>query len=283
MNDATSILNAPAGTPPAADPAAAAPAAEWFSGIQDENVRTWAAGKGWKDPIAAVESNYNLEKLIGFEKAGRTIVLPKEDATPEERAQFFQKIGAPADVSGYKTPESMATDPMVAAFREQALKTNMLPQQFEETLSWYQQQQAATQKAEFEARAAAGEKAIGDLRGEWGAAYDQNIELAKRAANQFLPAKSADERKAMMGVIEAAVGTEAMLRFFSKIGEGLGEDRMHTDGDPGTGDVMTPAVAKAKIEALKNDKEWAAAYVKGDAGKREEMSRLHKFAYPEAA
>lgn len=297
MTTATDVLNGGSATPPSGDPAPATPPAggtspatpptggegAWYAAHPDENIRNWAANKGWNDPMAALDSSYNLEKLIGFEKAGRTLVMPKEDATPEERTAFFRKLGVPEKVDGYKVPEAMAADPFIKQFQEQALKTNMLPQQFEDTLNWYQNTQKAAIEAQQQAFVAAGEQAIATLKGDWGQAYDQNIELARRAANQFLPAGTPEERKAQMHVIEQAVGTEAMLRFFARIGEGLGEHKTHSDGSPGGFDVMTPAQAKAKIEALKSDKEWAAAYVKGDAGKREEMARLHKFAYPEAA
>ena len=40
-------------------------------------------GEGWKDNAAVVESYANLEKLLGADRAGRTVVLPGDKATPK--------------------------------------------------------------------------------------------------------------------------------------------------------------------------------------------------------
>jgi BRCT domain type II-containing protein len=50
----------------------------------------------------------------------------------------------------------------------------------------------------------------------------------------------------------------------------------------GTLERFTRDEAKARIEALKQDKVWGAAYLAGDAAKRQEMERLMKFAYPDS-
>ena len=270
-----------AGTAPAT-PATPATEQPWYAGHADENIRNWAANKGWKDPLAALESGYNLEKLIGFEKAGRTIVMPKDDATPEERRAFLTRIGVPEKVDGYKVPEAFAADPLVAKFRELAHAEGMMPGQFEKAIAFVTGESQAMQKAAQEKAAVQGEQDMASLKTEWGAAYDQHIELGKRAAAQFIPAKDASERAEILGKIESAIGTGQMLRLFAKIGEGLGEHRMVSTDDPGGYGVMTPGQARARIEALKQDKVWGAAYLAGDAAKRQEMERLMKFAYPEA-
>lgn len=257
--------------------------APWYASHPNESVRHWAENKGWADPHAALESGYNLEKLVGFEKAGRTLVLPKDDATPEERAAFFQKMGAPDKPDGYKLPEAMASDPLAIKFREVAHQNGLLPKQFEETLSWYSSEIQALREQRQQSLHVQGERDMGDLKVEWGKAFDQNIELARRAARNFLPAKDADERGKMLVAIEEAVGTGAMLRFFAKVGEGLGEHPLHSSGDSPGFNAMTPGQAKARIEALKSDQEWAKAYINGDAGKKAEMARLIQFAFPEGA
>jgi hypothetical protein len=279
---AASVLSGDAATPAAdiATPAGGSEQPAWYASHPNEAIRSWAENKGWADPNAALESSYNLEKLIGFDKAGRTLVVPKEDATPEERSAFFRKLGAPDKPDGYKLPEAMASDPLAAKFREVAHKNGMLPKQFEETLGWYFSEVKTMQEQRQRERTVQGEQDLAALTGEWGKAFDQNIELARRAARSFLPAKNADERSQMLTAIEDAVGTGAMMRFFAKVGEGLGEHPMHSSGDSGSFDALTPGQAKARIEALKSDKEWAAAYLNGDASKRSEMERLIRFAFP---
>lgn len=233
--------------------------------------------------MAALNAAYNMEKLIGFEKAGRTVALPKDDATPEERAAFFQKLGAPEKADGYKLPEALANDPMAQKYRDIAHKAGMLPQQFEQSLAFVTAEAQALQQQQDQQRSVQSEQDMTAIRGEWGAAYDQNMELAKRAAAQFIPAKDTAERQAVLAKIEDALGTAQFLKFFAKIGEGLGEHKVHSNGDPGHMGAMTPAAARARIEALKSDKEWSAAYLKGDAGKKTEMAQLIQWAYPAGA
>lgn len=253
----------------------------WYASHPDENVRNWATNKAWPDPMAALESGYNLEKLIGFEKAGRTVALPKDDATTEEKAAFFQKLGAPEKPDGYKLPETLAQDPLAQQFRDVAHKNGMLPKQFDETLSWYTAEVTKMQTEQEQQRAVQGEQDMATLKTEWGQAFDHHIELGKRAAANFIPAKNPAERVEILSKIEAAIGTGAMMRMFSRIGEGLGEHKVHDNGESGNFGAMTPGAAKAKIEALKQDKEWSNAYLKGDAAKKSEMARLIAFAFPE--
>lgn len=65
------------------------------------------------------------------------------------------------------------------------------------------------------------------------------------------------------------------------IGSRLGEDKLVTGtADTGFG-VMTPAQAQGKIAQLRGDADFVRRYTSGDVKAREEMERLHRFAYPE--
>ncbi|HQQ71498.1 MAG TPA: hypothetical protein PLL92_14465, partial [Alicycliphilus sp.] len=69
--------------------------APWFSSFQDAGVKSWAESKGFKDPETAVASAWNLEKLIGADRNGRTVVLPKYDKDVEGIKAFRAKLGVP--------------------------------------------------------------------------------------------------------------------------------------------------------------------------------------------
>ena len=103
------------GAPAGGAPTGGAVNGEWYSAIADEGTRTWVQAKGWKDPSALAESAYNLEKLIGHEKAGRTVVIPGADAKPEEIAAYRAKIGIPANATDYKLPVPEGTSPEFAS------------------------------------------------------------------------------------------------------------------------------------------------------------------------
>lgn len=271
----------PAGTPPAGTPAPAANG-DWYSGIANEEVRTWTQAKGWKDPAALAESAWNLEKLIGHERAGRTVVLPADDAPPAEVAAFRAKMGVPEKADDYMSvikvpeghPDTFAKEAS-AWFHEAGIP----PKQAALLTEKWNAYQAAAVTQQTQQSATQADQEFGQVVASWGKEADANLELGKRAATQFIPAKDTAERQAILGKLESAIGTKAMLEMFASIGKNLGEHRMATSGDPG-GLGMAPAEAQAKINALKADKAWTTAYLQGDATKKAEMERLIKVAYP---
>lgn len=265
-------------------PAGGAANGEWYSAIADESTRTWVAAKGWKDPSALAESAFNLEKLIGHEKAGRTVVIPGADAKPEEIAAYRAKIGVPANAADYKLP---IPDGGSQEFAGEAAKwfheTGIPPAQAQQlTEKWNAFQAQATQQA-TQAAVIKADQDFTRVVGQWGAEADANLEAGKRAAAQFIPAKDSQERVSMMNKIEMAVGTETMLKMFAAIGKGLGEHKMAgADGGSGTFGV-TQQQAQQRIAELKSDKAWTAAYIAGGAAQKAEFQRLHEIGYPEGS
>jgi len=263
-------------TPPAGGDA-------WFSGIQNPEVRTWAEAKGFKDPMAVAESAYNLEKLMGFDRAGRTIVMPGENATADELKAFHAKIGVPETPEGYglKVPDGQPDDFMkqAAQWMHQAGVPASAAQKLAEQWNGYvgAQQQAAEQQF---AQMSASE--FQSWQAEQGAALNQNLELARRATAQFLPEKLAVggqeiSRQEALDRIERAIGTGNMMRLFSQIGSGLSEHKMLQGSGGG---VMTPAQASQRIAELKSNREWTQAYLSGDQSKAKELSDLIALANP---
>lgn len=261
----------PAGTPPAGD--------AWYSGIQSPEVRTWAEAKGFKDPLAVAESAYNLEKLIGFDKAGKTVVLPDENSSPETRQAFLQKLGVPEKADGYKLPVPEGQSDAFAKeaanwFHEQGIPAKAaegLTQKFNE----YATAQQAAQQQAFVAKS---EQEFTGLKTEWGQAFDQNLELGKRAAQQFIPG-TPEERAATLQALEQSLGTGKLLKLMANIGQGLGEAKL-MGGEAGSG-VMTPAQANQRIAELKSNKDWSSAYLSGDKSKAKELQDLIAMANPQ--
>ncbi len=287
---------APAGTPPAGDPGippsgtpTAAPAGTppasndtWYSGFENADVKNWTQAKGFKDPAALAESAWNLEKLLGHEKAGRTVVIPGDDAPAEEVAAFRAKMGIPEKADDYmsviKVPEGQP-DTFAKEAANWFHEAGIQPKQAAILAEKWNTYQATIGQQQTQQSAADSDRQFGEVVASWGKDADANLELGKRAATQFLPAKDAAERQAILGKLEGAIGTKAMLEMFANIGRGLGEHKVHSNGDPG-GLGMSPAEAQAKINSLKSDQAWTSAYLKGDATKKAEMERLIKIAFP---
>ena len=95
---------------PAAPPVAAP---NWLDGA-DEVTVGYVQNKGWEKPTQVLESYRNLEKLMGADRAGNTVILPKPDATPEEFGKFYDRLGRPSDAAGYKLQVPQGGDPEFA-------------------------------------------------------------------------------------------------------------------------------------------------------------------------
>lgn len=252
----------------------------WYSGIENQEVRVWAEAKGFKDPLAVAESAYNLEKLMGFDKAGKTIVVPDENATPEQLSAFRAKMGVPDKADGYKIEVPEGAPPEFAKEAANWFHEAGIPAKAAEALTAKWNEYTAAQAKAFD------EKFVTDSSAEYtawekdqGAALKQNLELFKRAASQFIPAATPQERAEMVSNIERAIGTGNFMKMMSSIGQGLAEHKSVGPGDGGG--VLTPAQASQRIAELKSNKDWAAAYLSGDKAKSEEMQKLIALANPQ--
>lgn len=250
---------------------------EWFAGIKDENVRGWVQSKGFKDPEAAAQSAWHLEKLLGADKAGRSIVLPKDEKDEAGLRAVLGKLGMPEKPDGYgikaEGDDAELINRATAAFHKMGLTKS----QAAGLMEFIGAENKAIEEAEAKADevfAAQSEKEMGELKAKWGADADRNIELARRAARQFLPKEQAGE---MMDKIERAIGTGAMMHLFQAIGAGLGE-HMVDAGSGGTGSFggMTVEAARVRKAEIMKDQDYIKAWAGGDAAKRREVEQLDK-------
>ena len=279
MSDATGsalLAGNPAPAPAAAGdggtpaPAPApAPAGTWYDAIEDGDLKGYVQNKGWKDPVELANGYRNLEKLLGGEK----VPLPKGAEDKEGWSRVYDALGRPksADEYGLQLPEGGNADFLKAAagkFHELGLSK----QQAAELANWYNEQAAGQMGASQQAQAAKVEQDMQALKSEWGQAWDENVELGRRAARQF----GLDTEK--LGAMENALGTGELLKFMARIGRGLTE---HTfEGGRSTNSFgMTPDAAKQRIAALREDRDWSSKYLSGNADARAELQRLMEVAY----
>lgn len=286
-------------TPPAGGTPPAPPTGEWYDSFQDPNVKEWvkAYGPAYKTPEAMALKAYNLEKFVGAEKAGRGIIVPKSDASPEEWKAFYAKVGSvPAEATGYVIPKDFESDPLMGKFREFAHKEGIPPKFFDAMMSFYSKDIAGAAVAQQQARdselSAASEKDIRDLQVEWqgkdnnGAPiYDKNVELGRRAAKEFVPHTNEKELSDFLLGMEVVMGTKNMLKFWANVGGSIGEHGSHGGGEGGDGGdpnrPSTPEGARLRIAELKRDQEWAKKFTSGDVDARRVWDQLHKIAHPE--
>jgi len=277
------LLNAPApgAMPPAAPPAAGAPATPpaapipWLPEV-DETTAGYVQNKGWDSPAKMLDSYRNLEKLMGADKAGNTVVMPKPDATPEEMGKFYEKLGRPTAPDGYKlVPEGAQPTEFTKAAAAKMHELGLPQKQGEALAAWFNEQTTQTlegQKAQTEQAYQADDVA---LKAEWGAAFTQKLAQAQAFV------RGAGIQNEVIDKLQQSMGHKATMQFFADLGAKMGEaDFVAGNHNEKFGNAMTPGQAKAKIDELRRDRDFVARYAKGDATAMAEMTRLHSFAHP---
>lgn len=257
-----------AGAAPGGD--AAPPQSSWVDAIRDEELRGYVQNKGWKDPVELATGYKNLEKLLGGEK----VPLPKGADDADGWSRVYDSLGRPKTADDYKLQAAEGADPAFASaaagkFHELGLNLN----QAQALAGWYSEQAKAAQTAQMEQAARASENDLRALRQDWGQAWDENVELGRRALKEFGVDQAAAQK------LEQAMGTRWLLEHFSKLGRGLTEHKFE-GGRSTQGFGMTPEAARARIAALRDDPAWANSYMTGNADARAEMTRLMQLAYP---
>lgn len=265
------ITSAPA---PGSTPIAASDST-WYAGFDQETVG-WMENRGltkldMKDALAnSINGFRNAEKYIGV-PSDKLLRLPDWDkADKVELDQFYNKLGRPTDPKGYKVdvPEGMPTDLADwsrTTFHELGLSEkqgNALAEKWNTLQESQRQQMTEGFKQKFQAEEVA-------LKREWGAAFDQEVGLAKNAAKKL----GLDDQ--MIQSMEQQLGFGGLMKRMNEIGRKLGEDG-YVSGNSNNG-VMTPAQARSKIAQLQGDKDFVQKYLAGNVQAREEMNRLHEF------
>jgi hypothetical protein len=261
-----------AAPPPAAgDAPAAAPAGSWVDAIADADLKGYAQNKGWKDPVEVLNGYRNLEKLVGQDK----IPMPKGDADKDGWARVWDALGRPKSADDYRLAVPEGADP---AFAKQAAgkfhELGLSASQASALADWWNQTQGSQQQQLATQRAQDAERGLTELRQAWGNDWDQNVELGRRAAREF------GFNPDLLGKIEGAIGTKALLEQMAKIGRGLTEDRF-TAGRGANSFGMTPEAARTRIADLRKDPTWSSKYLSGNVDAKAELARLMALAYPD--
>ena len=281
-----------AGGTPAAAPVTPSPVAASADGNSAVNDAWYASlppatqsaitAKGWnalakEDAFTTVLDSYmNLEKLFGADKAGRTVTLPKDDAPPEEKMEFFKKIGVPEKADDYGFSALKDVPPEVQQTLGEAqgwMHKAGVPKMVAENLI---KEVVAAEVAKAEAWVNESQKELNALSVELGAEFENRMEVGRRAA------RAAGLDQGAINSIEKAIGTKAMLKMFMAFGETMSEAAPPAPGNAGAQFTETAESARTQIQGLFADKDFMANYLSPNPKIREQaiakMERLQKIA-----
>lgn len=260
-------------TTPVATPAVT-PAA-WTSNLTPE-FQNYVTEKGFKDPASVLDAYQNLERLRGVPEE-RLVKLPDRHDDKDGWNSAYTKLGRPEKPEGYPVnPEDAKSDKAQVATVQKMFHEAGLSIRQAEILSNQMRDYSTAQKTDTDTKALAKrESEDSALRTKWGAATEQNTQVARQAAKTFgLTTEKID-------AIEKALGFSGTMELFHNIGLKVGEPDFVTGNNPGNR-IMTPDQASVKIKQLMSDPHFSKRYVEGEASANDEMTRLHQWANPSA-
>jgi len=213
------------GTPPAPAPVPQNPT--WSDSVKDADTRTWLGTKNFPDAETAFKSHRNLESLMGADKAGRTVMMPKDDGDAEGWKQLNAKLGVPETADGYKLPVPEGEDPEFSKtaskwFHEAGVRPAAANKIAERWNAWAKEQVTAID-AEVDARV---DREMKSLDAEWGDKAQENNQLALRGLNAFLKDAGIPDDDAAANTIKTLkreLGADKLIKFFKKIGDAMAE------------------------------------------------------------
>jgi hypothetical protein len=232
---------------------------DWFAKLTgDADMKAWAESKGWKDPASAdpfavAQSYYNLEKLFGADKAGRTIQLPKDANDKAALDAIYDKLGRPKDATGYEIALPEGADPAFAnTAKDWFHKAGLTKDQAKAVTDNYRAMELdLAQKTEVQHA-----QQVEALQQEWGGQFDRRVETGRAAT------KAAGLTEQHVKAIELALGPASAAKMFEFFGRNYVEA-----GPPGNDqrggssfNNVTPAGAKQKMDQLRADPNFTARY-----------------------
>jgi hypothetical protein len=254
LSSAPAATPAPSGTPAAgAPPPPPAPIVNdkgefregWFESFGSEELKSAPSLKNIKTLEGMTKSYLSAQRMIGADK----VVIPGEHSTPEERQEFFNRLGRPETPEGYefpalppeRIPKGMQVNPeFEKAFANKAFELGMTKEQANKLRDWHNDVVASSFKdADVEIEKEHG-SAVESLKKEWGSAYQANVDLANKVVQAF------DKE---LKLVDLGLGNNVeLVKVFAKIGKSMSEDKLIV----GEAD-KTPGNAQTEINSIMGD------------------------------
>ncbi len=254
----------------------------WYGKIEgDDELATYAKNKNFENGAAAFKSMRDLEQLVGSENR---IALPKEGENIAEW-KGWSKLGAPdpkdekameaytgvVKAEDYQLPEGMEWDADgMNAYFAKAMEARIPPAMLKPLADVMVEERINQFKAGAETDREDRE-GLDALKNNWGAASEQNLEYAKRAAAALF----GEESSKIIGLLSLETGSADVVKAMAVAGKKMAEGALRLDTSGG--EILTPEAAQREL-AIINER-----IGKGDtltATEMEKRDKLYTLAYP---
>jgi hypothetical protein len=242
-----------------------------FLNMIPEELRDHPSISPIKDVENLARSYVNAQRLIGTDK----IPMPA-NPTEEDLDRIYERLGRPSTPEDYGiSPDgSVVTEEVAKEYSDIAHKLRLTPDQAQGILEYYRGTVEQSGAATLEMAEVAREETVSSLKQEWGRAFEQKVDAAARVAQEFGNAEMFDitlQDGSKLG------DNPEFIKAFAKIAEFrqsvTSED---TVADMSQSNVMTPADAKAEIDAIMNDKGHPYWDRKNLVGRQQAVERVQE-------
>ena len=220
----------------------------WLDTLPDD-IKKDPSLASFKDPSSLAKSWVNAQKMIGADK----VVIPGDNASDEEKAAFYAKIGRPesADKYAFKLPDGQKMDPTFEkGLREVAHKNGLTSAQLQGLVDWHSgaakaaieaQQVAQTNQLRDELKSYA-EKLGGDEK------YKARVEEARVAVRSL----ASPELKEFL--VKTGMGSRPeMIELFASLHKMMSDGKVRDGTGVAFQDQMDPVAIQREIDAVEKN------------------------------
>ena len=250
---------------------------DWRSGLSEE-IRNDPSLTSIQDINGLAKSFIHGQKMIGADK----VVVPKDDSTPEEWGDFYNRLGRPEkyEIAKPEIAEGLNYD---AAMEERLLGimhgAGLSQRQAQSVFNGYMEYINGLHEENVKESELSKTEWNDTLKKDFGKAFEERLDLAQRAVNEF----GGDDLKAVLD--ETGLGNHpGVIKAFANVGQKMMEAGVDTTGR-GQSFQLTPESAQQEIARLQRDPNFMNQYsnkdTDGHAAAVEKFEQLFKFAYPD--
>ena len=191
----------------------------WFPDEYKEIV----SQKGW-DAGKFLKSYTELESALGSRAK-----VPTDESTPEERSAFYTKIGRPDTPDGYAMPtlpeDKSYDESLVGGMKTMAFEEGWTDKQWKSAVERYLAIETQTAEKQDAENVRQKEETDRTLREQWGAEYDKNLEITRRAFRELVPGELGEQFAAL--IEDSGFGNNLIfLQAFREIGSKMLDDTL---------------------------------------------------------